>query len=369
MTESLRARALALYLPQFHPIPENDEWWGAGFTEWTNVAKARPLFRGHVQPRLPGELGFYDLRLPESREAQASLASEYGVEGFVYWHYWFGDSRRILERPLREVLESGRPALPFCLGWANQTWTGVWHGEPNRVLVEQLYPGVEDYRAHFAEILPALRDERAVRVDGKSLFIVFRPTEIPDGRVFVDVFRDEAEKAGLPGLHLVGFNHDDDWDPRDSGFDAAIMSRFNRIFSLQTHRPLQRLRRASLRTGLGRRIERARRSPLSVYDYAEAARAQVAPAPLGIESYPCVLTNWDNSPRSGRNGVILTNPDPDAYEAQLRAAVDQVQARPHEHRIVILKSWNEWAEGNYLEPDREHRRLWLERTAAALRGH
>src|SRR4051812_32599778 len=139
-------RAIAHYLPQFHPIPENDEWWGKGFTEWTNVAKARPLFKGHWQPRLPADLGFYDLRVPEVREAQAEMARTYGLEGFIYYHYWFGDGRRILERPFNEVVESGKPDFPFCLCWANATWSGVWYGESNRILVEQRYGGVEDYK-------------------------------------------------------------------------------------------------------------------------------------------------------------------------------------------------------------------------------
>ena len=147
MTE-LKARAIAFYLPQFHPVPENNEWWGKGFTEWTNVVKARPLFKGHYQPHLPADLGFYDLRLPEVREAQARLAKEHGIEGFCYWHYWFGNGKRILERPFNEVLLSNKPNFPFCLGWANESWTGIWHGNPGKVLVEQQYPGKQDYIEH-----------------------------------------------------------------------------------------------------------------------------------------------------------------------------------------------------------------------------
>lgn len=155
---ALKARVLAFYLPQFHPVPENDEWWGAGFTEWINVAKARPRFPGHYQPRMPGELGFYDLRVPETRQDQVDLAREHGVAAFVYWHYWFGNGRRILERPFQEVLQSGRPDFPFCLAWANQTWSGVWHGAPGKVLIAQEYPGLDDFRAHFESVLPAFRE-------------------------------------------------------------------------------------------------------------------------------------------------------------------------------------------------------------------
>jgi lipopolysaccharide biosynthesis protein len=163
-----RARAIALYLPQFHPIPENDEWWGPGFTEWTNVTRARPLFRGHVQPHLPADLGFYDLRLAEVRDAQAELARAHGIEAFCYWHYWFGDGRRILERPFQEVLDSGAPAIKFCLGWANESWTGIWHNAQDRVLVEQRYPGKEDTDAHFTALVPAFRDQRYLALPNRG---------------------------------------------------------------------------------------------------------------------------------------------------------------------------------------------------------
>lgn len=142
-------RAIAFYLPQFHPIPENDEWWGKGFTEWTNTAKAKPLFPGHYQPHVPADLGFYDLRLTEARVAQAEMAAEYGIEGFCYWHYWFA-GKRLLEHPFNEVMQSGKPDFPFCLGWANDTWSGIWHGAPNRVLIEQTYPGLEDYKNYLS---------------------------------------------------------------------------------------------------------------------------------------------------------------------------------------------------------------------------
>ena len=197
-----RARVVAFYLPQFHPVPENDEWWGAGFSEWTNSAKARPLFPGHVQPHIPADLGFYDLRLAESREAQAALARKYGVEAFCYWHYWFA-GRRILERPYEEMLASGEPHFSFCLGWANQTWSGIWHGAGERILIEQTYPGADDDRRHFDHVLPAFRDARYFRVNGKPLFYVFRPEQLPDPAAFVERWQAMAVEAGLEGLYLV----------------------------------------------------------------------------------------------------------------------------------------------------------------------
>ncbi len=200
-------RVIAFYLPQFHPIAENDIWWGAGFTEWTNVAKAKSLFPGHRQPRVPADLGFYDLRVAETRAAQAAMARDCGVEGFCYWHYWFGNGRRILERPFHEVLASGEPDFPFCLAWANQSWTGIWHGNPGTTLIEQTYPGPADEVAHFEWALPAFRDPRHMRVDGKPIFVVFAPHDLPSTTSFIAHWRALAREAGLPGVYIIAIGN------------------------------------------------------------------------------------------------------------------------------------------------------------------
>ena len=183
-----KVRLIALYLPQYHPIPENDKWWGKGFTEWTNVGKAKPLFRGHYQPRVPADLGYYDLRVPETRQAQADMAKNYGIEGFCYWRYWFGNGKQLLERPFNEVLSSGEPHFPFCLGWANHTWMEkLWTvGLKNKTLINQTYPGVADYTAHFYSVLPAFEDKRYIAVDGKPFFLIFNPFDSPEIKVFIE---------------------------------------------------------------------------------------------------------------------------------------------------------------------------------------
>ena len=191
-----------MYLSQFHPISESNAWWGAGFTEWTNAAKAKRRYPGHYQPHIPADLGFYDLRLAESRGEQAELARQYGVSGFVYWHYRFSGAR-LLERPFQEVLNSGEPDFPFCLAWANQSWTGTWHGAPDRMLIEQNYPGESDDRAHFGALLPAFLDRRYIRVDGKPLLYVFRPEQLPEPASWVQRWQSMARAAGLGGLFLV----------------------------------------------------------------------------------------------------------------------------------------------------------------------
>jgi hypothetical protein len=348
MTERA-ARAIAFYLPQFHPIPENSEWWGPGFTEWTNAARARPLYRGHNQPHLPADLGFYDLRLPESRQAQSDLALEYGVEAFCYWHYWFGKGSRILERPFTEVLASGEPSISFCLGWANQTWTGIWHGAENRVLRQQTYPGPEDDQAHFDAILPAFRDPRYLRVGGRPVFYVFRPEELPSASEFVDRWQGMARAAGLEGLYLVAEVSDLLGNgPRyrtvsNDGFDAGAYVRL----------PARRTRADVLRM----RVRRKLGGP-EVYPYSTDA-SPWGPVRADPALQPSVYPNWDNTPRSGRRGLALDGSDPAKFAQNLAHAVGTLQTREPEERLLWIKSWNEWAEGNYLEPDLQYGREWL----------
>jgi lipopolysaccharide biosynthesis protein len=348
---------IAFYLPQFHPIPENDEWWGPGFTEWTNTARAARLYPGHPQPHLPGELGFYDLRVPEARAAQAQLAAQYGVGAFCYWHYWFGGGRRILTRPFDEVLASGEPEFGFCLGWANQSWTGTWHGAADRVLIEQTYPGPADEEAHFETVLPALRDPRYLRVDDRPVFYVFRPEELPDAAAFIAHWRRLAEQAGLPGIYFVAEVSDLlGRGPRydrviADGFDAGVYIRLPAAVT-----PVTTLRmRAGRKLGLPE-IYRYAQDPLPMAPQLDPAR-----------HYPAVYPNWDNTPRAGRRGLVLHGASPEAFRPHVRAAVAHARNRPSGERLVWVKSWNEWAEGNYLEPDQQFGRAWLDVLAEELR--
>lgn len=195
-------RLLAFYLPQFHPIPENDAWWGQGFTEWTNVAGAKPLFRGHYQPHLPADLGYCDLRVPEVREHQAALARQYGIHAFCYYHYWF-HGKRLLERPFQEVLDTGRPDFPFCLCWANEPWSRQWLGQSRHVLMDQRH-SPEDDRSHARWLCRALEDPRYFRVRGRPVLLVYRPARLPEPHATAARFREEVERAGLPDPWLVG---------------------------------------------------------------------------------------------------------------------------------------------------------------------
>jgi lipopolysaccharide biosynthesis protein len=358
MQEPSIPRLIAFYLPQFHPIPENDEWWGRGFTEWTNAAKAKPRFPGHYQPHVPADLGFYDLRLPEAREAQVTMAKDYGLEGFCYYHYWFGGGRRILERPLEAVLSSGKPDFPFCLCWANETWTGVWHGEPNRVLIEQTYPGPEDYADHFDCVLPALRDSRYMRVDGKPLFLIYKAEDLPDGPAMLELWRNRAREAGLPGLHFVAIEWGLGDEPIPPGFDARVIYKLpRRVRWFPWTKPVRKLF-----AHVGRRIGLP-----SVYRYGAVIDSLLPDELPDDKTYPCVIPNWDNTPRSGSNGLVLHESTPELFRQHLRKALRLANRLRGDNRIVFIKSWNEWAEGNHLEPDLKDGRSYLEVVAEELR--
>jgi hypothetical protein len=347
-----KARIIAFYLPQFHPITENNAWWGPGFTEWTNVTKARPLFKGHKQPQLPRDLGFYDLRLPEVRAQQAEMAKTYGVEGFCYWHYWFS-GRRLLERPFEEVLRSGEPNFPFCLGWANESWTGVWHGAPGRRLIEQEYPGEKDNDAHFDYLLRAFLDSRYIRIEGKPLLLIYKPLKVPDPQKIFGQWRDRAAKAGLAGLYIVGVNMLDFTDPTSLGLDGAVISKLG---LLAANEKVARMQRTFW--GLRRRLPFG---SLRVIEYNEAVKSLVPDLKkFNYEAYPCVVPRWDNTPRSGSRGLVLTNSTSDLFREHLRTAIFQVSDNKPEKRLVFLKSWNEWAEGNYIEPDQASGFAYLE---------
>jgi lipopolysaccharide biosynthesis protein len=343
-------RLIAFYLPQFHPIPENDEWWGEGFTEWANVRPATALFDGHDQPRVPSELGYYDLRDPDVRERQAALAREHGIDAFAYYHYWFHGSR-LLERPFHEVLASGRPALPFTLCWANESWSRRWDGSEDRILRQQSYSR-EDDRAHIRALLPALADPRAVRVDGNPLFIVYQGHVLPEPAATVEIWREEVARAGLPGLHLLSVEtgYDEGWDNTEFGFDGKI--RFQPQFT-------------TLQTAPRRHI--AGQPGLHVYDYDQAVPVLDDLPVVPYPTYETVFPSWDNTARRGVDGWVLQGSTPAAYERWLRSAVERARSRPPQQRIVFINAWNEWAEGAYLEPDVRNGRAYLEATRAARR--
>ena len=349
-------RVIALYLPQFHPIPENDKWWGKGFTEWMNVGKARSLFRGHYQPRVPADLGYYDLRLSEAREAQAEMAKSYGIEGFCYWHYWFGNGKRLLERPFQEVLSSGKPDFPFCLAWANESWKGFFHGVNGReVLIEQEYPSEQDRIDHFYSVLPAFKDARYMQVDSKPLFMIYNPFSLPDARGFISLWQKLAKENGLAGIHFVGHTYSAEQvnEVMALGFDAVEVVR---LFDCLNHRTLS-----------ARLITRIRSEYFyhpRIVPYREALKSFIGEEEKDEHVYPTIIPNWDHTPRTGRKGLVFHHSTPGLFKEHLFNVKSVLKDKVN--KIVFIKSWNEWAEGNYMEPDLKYGYRYLEKLQDVL---
>ncbi len=365
----MKARVIAYYLPQFHPIPENDKYWGKGFTEWTNVAKAKPLFKGHYQPRIPADLGFYDLRLPEVREQQAQMAREAGIEGFCYWHYWFGNGKRLLQRPFNEVLQSGKPDFPFCLAWANHSWkTSTWeNGGKDRMIVEQRYLGEEDYTLHFQEVLPAFRDKRYITIEGKPLFAIFDPYNFRDVSNFIKAWQRLAKENGLKGIYFIAMSNSTSTLQRNAdgtlkrvtpnlqsservyndllnlGFDGInsfgksraemlYMGKYARIAKKLLHQYLPFL-------------------PTHRINYEKITQHFFAPEDSWQNVYPSIFPQWDRTPRAGNSEGVYVNATPTTFKKHIQNALNVIKNKDMEHRILFLRAWNEWGEGNYVEPD------------------
>ncbi len=368
-TFNKKARVIAFYLPQFHPIPENDKYWGKGFTEWTNVGKAKPLFRGHDQPRVPADLGYYDLRMSEVREQQAQLAKEVGIEGFCYWHYWFGRGKMLLEKPFEEVLSSGKPNFPFCLGWANHSWSNkTWQKDSSSmkdtIIQEQIYSGVDDHILHFNYLLKAFKDPRYITVDGKPLFVIFAPLDIPNVSDMLSLWRDLAQEAGLKGIHFVGvvqYNsrgeslmkkikmlQNDDWTLRyekilSLGFDAVNSRGLFRAECLAVGKYHRLFNAFCARVFKEKYIQK--------FKYPDVVKNLYTSADSEENIYPTLLPNWDRTPRSGKKAVVYYNNSPLAFQESMETACFLIKDKPEERRILFLQSWNEWGEGNYVEPD------------------
>jgi lipopolysaccharide biosynthesis protein len=350
-------RLLAFFLPQFHPTPENDAWWGQGFTEWINVSRARPLLEGHYQPHLPADLGFYDLRVPEVREAQAALAREYGLSGFCYYHYWF-NGRRLLHRPIDDILASRRPDFPFALCWANENWTRAWDGHQRDVLIAQEY-SVEDDRAHLRFLLTAFRDPRYVRVEGKPLFLVYRSSNLPDSKATTRLWREEAAREGLE-LYLCRVEGvaEPKLDPVELGFDAAV--EFQPDWK-SLGQPMQ----PSAPAWLDRWIPRNRALRENrFFDYAETVRRMQARPQPGYRRFPCVMPGWDNAARRTTGATAFLNSSPEVFGDWLAATL--TAAAREGTPIAFVNAWNEWAEGTHLEPDQRNGRAYLEAVRDAL---
>jgi len=357
-------KVLAFVLPQFHRIAENDAWWGEGFTEWTNVRKARAYFPGHLQPRVPAGQRYYDLLDPEVHDWQADLARTHGLYGFCYYHYWF-NGVRLLDKPVELLLQRGKPEIPFCLAWANEPWTRAWDGGDREVLMPQSYGDESDWVRHFECLLQSFRDPRYIRVEGRPMFLIYRSASIEVCDRMLACWRTLAERAGLPGLHVVSMLTGFAPDPRPELFDA--FAEFEPAYTFTHRRPYwlrKRERWVKKITKLTRQVFGRVSRPPNSYDYGALWRA-IADRPLPPRTYPGAFVDWDNSPRRGlERSMIMRNFDRRAFELGLRAQLRKaLEARAP---FVFINAWNEWAEGAYMEPDEARGTFFLDTLRAAM---
>lgn len=344
-------RLVAFYLPQFHPIKENDQWWGKGFTEWTNVTKAEPLFSGHYQPHLPTDFGFYDLRVRATRHDQIRMARQFGIDGFCYHYYWFSGTR-LLNQPLDDMLADPESDMPFCLCWANENWTRQWDGASHEILIAQRYLPDDDLN-FIKSLIPFFSDPRYIRIDGVPLLIVYHPQRLPDARKTAAVWRDYCRSVGIGEIHLCAALTHGNEDYTQFGFDSAVefpphnMNCRNVAKQISFHDPFRG----------------------SVVEYQAIAQSYLERKYRHGNVFRSVFPSWDNTARRGNRGVIVLDGTPTNYEYWLAETMRKTRAGfPGQERIVFINAWNEWAEGCHLEPDRKFQRQFLEATLRARNG-
>lgn len=359
----MSVKIIALYLPQYYPFKENNEWWGNGFTEWTNVGRAKPLFKNHYQPRIPADLGYYDLRLPIVRDQQAKLAQEAGVYGFCYWHYWFGNGKRLMYSVFDDVLESGKPDFPFCLGWANHSWYSKnWNSNDtrgnDRLLIQQTYPGEEDIRAHYNLVLPAFKDSRYIKDHNNPLFMVYQPDDLPPNFIFL--WNKWAVEDGFSGIYFIGDISANSRvsDYVKSGFSAVVKQRVDFLVK-------KKLERSKIFFLLKKIKSHLFGIPDRMVLYKDAMEYFVnEKEDIQENVIPSIIPNFDHSPRSGKYGTILHNSTPELFYKHVVKVLTLVKKKKNPY--IILRSWNEWGEGNYLEPDIKYRRAYIETLRKAI---
>jgi lipopolysaccharide biosynthesis protein len=379
MSASAAVRLLALYFPQFHAIPENDEWWGKGFTDWVNVKRAQPQFRGHYQPRVPLGGRYYDQSEKETLAWQIDLAKRHGVSGFCHYHYWF-DGKQLLETPTNIVLDNRELDLPFCLAWANETWSRRWDGRDHHILQEQTHkPDKAIWQRHFDYLMRAWSDERAIRIDGRPVFLIYRAHRIQHIAEMFDLWREQAHRRGLPGIYLIAIKQYEFPVPEVlRHFDATMQFQpFEAIFSpdfeghvMETSRLVQLARLLPEKVQESLRAARYKLMPrLTFYDYDQVWKQILkVEREHGIPAFPGAFVDWDNTARYVRRARIFRNASPERFEYWFRQLVQATASRPANERFIFLNAWNEWAEGTYLEPDERYGHRYLEAVQRCLAG-
>lgn len=341
-------RLIAFYLTQFHPTPENDLWWGKGFTEWTNVTKAKPLFDNHYQPHLPSDFGFYDLRLRETRRDQIRTAKQYGIDGFCYHYYWFS-GKRILNQPLDDMLLDSESDMPFCLCWANENWTRRWDAAEHEVLIAQKYLPDDDLN-FIKSLIPFFEDQRYIRVDNKPYLIVYRPQHLPDAKKTLSVWRDFCKSIGLGELHICAALTHGNEDYTQYGFDSGVEFPPHNIKA----------------QNCSNQVKLYEPHKGGVYQYADIAEFYMNRNYTNQRVFKTVFPSWDNTARTKERALVVLNGHPENYEYWLSSTIDITHQNGEQ--LVFVNAWNEWAEGCHLEPDRWYGHGFLEATLNAKKG-
>lgn len=354
-----KIRALGVVLPQFHPIPENDKWWGKGFTEWTNVVKALPRFKNHYQPHLPADLGFYDLRLPQARAEQAKIAQDHGIYGLCIHHYWF-NGKQLIDQPVNEMIRLNEPNVPFMLCWANENWTRRWDGLDQEVLIQQDYTA-EDHRNHCKWLCENIfNDERYIRVNGKPFFLFFNADIIPNIEETIKIWKNEAKNNGFDDIYLGGVRTAEGKIPNAQkiGFDIAIEWQPDWKNLFEAPSILQRL---LAKLGLGQNYRSM--------DYEYVVSKMISKSKPADKHFHCVMPSWDNSARRKNNPFIIKDSTPNKYKHWLEAVCEKTEVYSDDENFIFINAMNEWAEGNHLEPDQKWGTKYLEKTKEVLRKY
>lgn len=384
-----KMKIIAFYLPQFHVINENNEWWGNGFTEWTNTKKSKPLFKDHYQPREPLGDNYYNLLDDEVKKWQVKLAKNNGVYGFCFYHYWFKDGKKLLEKPIEQYLKNKELDLPFCLSWANEPWSRRWDGSEHKVLMPQEYGGQDEWKDHFNYLLPFFKDKRYITSVGKPIFIIYKPDIIPCLNEMIDFWQDLAKYNGLQGISFVYQypNFHLDMNKDDSRFDMAIefepmysltRSRFNKKTS-EKIKELHELYRLNFKAFFNRSkqiinglMDRNLSPKLSfrftvtdIRDYDVLVNKSITNMPVTEKAVPGVFTNWDNTPRRGQNATLFIGSTPKKFKEYLSIQIKRAK-EIYKKDMIFVNAWNEWAEGAYLEPDKKYGYAYLQAVKDAL---
>ena len=365
-------KLLAFHLPQFHQIPENDEWWGVGFTEWTNVRRGKKLYPFHEQPRVPLNNDYYDLSDPDVMLRQCELAQKYGIYGFCFYHYYMGNGKVLMDKPLKNMLNDERCKLPFCFSWANQSFERTWYRKDDKreMLLEQNYGGEEEWQRHFEYLLPFFKDERYIKIDGEPVFLIYMWNDIKCIKPMSELWNRLANENGMPGVYLIAM---DAWNPvryLKRPYKAVVEFEPVRVWGDLNLRDRYRL---VTRTEYAKNKDYSKNKLKNywiankVVSFSKAYHYILKRKPIkGVKTFLGVFPGWDNTPRKDESGVVFQGGSPKKFKYYLKKQI--IRSNKMGNEFLFINAWNEWSEGAYLEPDERHGYAYLEAVKQALEG-